>query len=220
MSNDNYIPISYLAQYYYCPRRAGLIMLDQAWSDNEDTASGTHEHNRVHSKSIEKRGAMLKIHGLFVSSEGYMLSGKCDCVEAYEDTSGVVLPFSDMRYVLYPVEFKHGVVRNEKEYNIQLCAQAMCLEEMFSCSIKMGAIFYVTSHRRQEVMFTDDLRKKVIEGARRLKEMLESGNLPKAKYSAKCKKCSLVDLCNPKIRSSASNYCLELIKFATREEGD
>lgn len=208
---DN-IALSLLSQYYFCPRRAGLIMLEQVWEDNEYTALGTFEHDNVHKEHIEKRGSLAKIYDMYVSSENLGVSGMCDCVEAQLDDSGAYISALDGNYILFPIEYKHGNVRNEIEYNVQLCAQAMCIEEMFGRKIKNGAIFYISAHRRVNVEFDDTLRKMVIDGINALKNIAQEMRVPKSEYSAKCMKCSIAEICCPKIKCSAADYMKSVIK--------
>lgn len=209
-SSTDLFPLSWLSQYGYCPRRLGLLALDCEWSDNIYTASGSIDHKRVHTARIERKNDKLLIYGQAVFSRDLGVNGFCDCVEAYPSESGVSLPYADGRYDLYPIEYKHGVLRNEEEYNLQLCAQAICLEERFGCSIKFGAVFYTDSHRRQEVRFTSELRQKVSDTSRAIVELLEGQTLPRAVYSAKCKKCSMVEICRPQANVSARPYCSQI----------
>ncbi|MCD7917001.1 MAG: CRISPR-associated protein Cas4 [Clostridiales bacterium] len=157
------VPLSWLAQYGYCPRRCGLLALDQAWVENAETASGRTQHQRVHTARVERKGDDLFLYELPVYSRTLGVSGKCDCVEAHAAPDGVLLPYGEGIFQLYPVEYKHGVVRKgEEEYHLQLCAQALCLEEQFGCVIPAGSIFYINSHRRDEVALTDALRQKTV----------------------------------------------------------
>lgn len=218
MENDELFPLSWLTQFGYCPRRCGLLAIDQAWAENEYTASGRQQHKRVHTQRVEKRGTCIEVYEMSVFSRTLGVNGKCDCVEAWEDPDGVLLPYGMGRYRLYPVEYKHGVVRDELEYHIQLCAQAICLEEQFQCEIPTGAIFFINAHRRAEIQIDEELRKKTCELARDVKEMLRSETIPLAIYSAKCRKCSMQDYCNPKMQHSAAKYCSGLWN-AVLEEG-
>jgi CRISPR-associated exonuclease Cas4 len=217
MDSDN-IHLSLLSQYNFCTRRAALIMLENAWNDNEYTAEGTMSHERVHTKGQIKRGDTIFLYDFHVHSDMMRLNGKCDCIEATLDESGNTFPFYEGSFKLYPVEYKHGVIRNEEEYNIQLCAQAMCLEEMYACKIPAGAIFYINSHRRMEVLFDDMLRGKVTATANALYEILDSMTIPQADYSVKCKKCSLIDFCLPKVKTSAKSYNEKLRQVAMGDE--
>lgn len=220
MTDIYYIPLSYLSQYYYCPRRAALLMLEQAWEENEYTAMGRAEHERVHDARIEKRGTLIKLYEYSVFSNKLCLSGKCDCIEAVKMDTGCVLPFSKEFYSLYPIEYKHGIVRNEFEYQIQLCAQAMCLEEMFKYKIQKGALFFIDAHRRNEILLSNKLRSKVMAGAEALQNIMDTQKIPSAEYSKKCKKCSLLNYCQPKVNFSANNYCNQLRLLACNKEAE
>lgn len=211
-------PLSWIAQYGYCPRRCALLGLEQLWAENAETASGRSQHERVHTARQERRGNALFLYETEVFSHALGVSGKCDCVEAHADPEGVELPYGEGRFRLYPVEYKHGVVRNEEEYLLQLCAQAMCVEEQFSCAIPEGAIFYIDSHRRFPVALTAELREKTAATAQAIGAMLAAQKLPPPKYGAKCKKCSMLDLCQPKLKRSAGAYCGELWQIAGETE--
>ncbi len=211
-------PLSWLAQYGYCPRRCGLLAIDQAWVENAETAAGRSQHQRVHTERIERRGEDLFLYELSVFSRTLGVNGKCDCIEAHQDPKGVALPYGEGYFRLYPVEYKHGVLRQEEEYHIQLCAQAMCLEEQFHCTIAKGAVFYVNSHRRSEVELTEVLREKTRKTAEAIRIMLDTQQIPSAKYGAKCKKCSMMELCQPKLKRSASAYCAKLWEIAQGED--
>jgi len=218
LQEPDYIPISYLSQYWFCPRRAGLLLLEQVWSDNEYTVEGTEDHKRVHEIGTEKRGSCIKIYDFALKSDFLRLRGYCDCIEATQDKEGANLPNYPGYYKLYPIEYKHGVIRNEIEYNIQLCAQAMCLEDMFDIQIDKGAVFYTDSHRRVEIYFDDRLRNMVKEGAKALFQMLESFHIPLPEKAAKCRKCSLYDFCLPDVQTSASEYLKKIIDDLSRDE--
>ncbi len=211
---DDLIPLSYLSQYYYCKRRAALLLLDQVWEDNPYTAEGSLEHERVHTKRIERRGSVWKIYEMPIYSQEFGLAGKCDCIEATVSEDGAYIPWLSERLSLFPVEYKHGRLRDEEEYNIQLCGQAMCMEEMFDTKIEKGAIFYIDSHRRTEIELGDSLRDAVKEGAASLKLMIQSEKLPAAGYSSKCKKCSLNEICMPKLSKDTDKYIQNLYKEA------
>ena len=135
MDDNDLIPLSYLSHLYYCKRRAALLLVGQYWKDNEFTASGSFQHRKVHNVGIERRGVHIKLYEMTVFYNNLGLSGKCDCVEGTIDSNGIYLPFCDERYILIPIEYKHGVIRDEIEYNVQLCAQAMCIEEMYNGQI-------------------------------------------------------------------------------------
>ena len=180
------IAISLISQFLYCNRRAALIVLYSEWGDNEHTVSGTIEHERVHEEGVFTTGSAKTYHSLRVNSDIYGLVGVCDRVD-YE--------FEIARYI--PIEFKHGKRRSEIEYEAQLCAQVLCLEEMHDCEICVGYLFFMSEKRRKEVAITKELRTKTIEAINGLREIIKSGVLPLASRSAKCRECSLVEICLP-----------------------
>lgn len=204
---ESYLLLSQLAHAGYCLRRAGLLMNEQVWIESADTAKGRMEHKRVHAQRIERRGDQIKLYEYDVFSDTLELRGKCDCIEVLEDKTGCRIPSVEFPVRLYPIEYKHGKIRSEEEYEIQLCAQAMCLEEMFRTNIPEGALFYISSHRRYPVSFTEELRQKVRDTVTLLRKMQDEHSIPRAEYSSKCKKCSLYDICMPKIQYSARTYC-------------
>ena len=216
-SERELFPLSWLTQYGYCPRRCGLMALEQLWTESADTAAGRAQHERVHTARIERRSGQMNLYELPVFSRSLGVNGKCDCVEALETPDGVELPYGQGRYRLYPVEYKHGVVRDEEEYQIQLCAQAMCLEEQLGCIIPAGAIFYINAHRRDEVALTESLREKTRQTAEAVAELLLCQEVPAPHYSAKCKKCSMREDCQPKLKRSAANYCRDLWETARED---
>lgn len=182
-------------------------MLEQQWNDSTDTVKGSAEHKNVHTVGTEFRDGkyILTEHEVFSKQLG--LIGKCDAIEAIPNNDGVCLPLlDDQRYSLYPIEYKHGKLRTEEEYELQLCAQAMCLEEMYSAKISSGAVFYINSHRRKEVVFTEKMRQNVIETALSLAQMLESKQVPSAESTPRCSRCSLKEICMPDVSSSVMEY--------------
>lgn len=217
MNDREYLPLSWLGQVDYCPRRAALLLNERIWVENADTARGRSEHERVHDQRIERRGDLLKLYEYTVFSDELGLLGKCDCIEAQRQEQGCNIRAVSFPVQLYPIEYKHGSVRQESSYMIQLCAQAICLEEMFSTSIPSGALFFITAHRRMEVDFTPQLRATVKARASTLRELRESLRVPPAEYLPKCKRCSLREYCMPNTKISASAYCRRILQEATGE---
>lgn len=216
--SDELFPLSWLSQYGYCPRRCGLLAINQAWADNAETAAGTQQHSRVHTARIERRGNRMDLFDLPVFSRALGVNGKCDCVEAVQSPEGVPLPYGEGRFQLYPVEYKHGIVRDEEEYHIQLCAQAMCLEAMFGNRIPTGSIFYTDAHRRDEVQLTEQLRELTRKTAESVKTMIDLQTVPDPLYSAKCRKCSMLEVCQPKWKRSARGYCDDVWRETLQKE--
>lgn len=208
------IPLSRIAHAGYCLRRAALLTNEQLWKENADTAKGREAHKRVHTSRIERRGDSLQLFEYDVFSKELNIGGKCDCIEAARDEAGCMIPAAEFPVRLYPVEYKNGKLRDEEECALQLCAQAMCLEEMYGTAIPEGAIFYISSHRRKTVEFTDALREQVRETIRKLEEIRRSYSIPPAVSGPKCKRCSLRELCLPDAARSARKYCDKLASEA------
>lgn len=180
------INVSALNQYTYCPRRCGLIYLESEFSENIHTTRGNAEHERVDQAGyVTTREGARAEYALPIWSDCLGLVGKCDVVEFWPD-GGV-----------YPVEYKHGARKNRINDDLQLAAQAMCLEEMFGKSVTHGAIYHHTSRRRREVAITPELRQQVIEAITAIRAMLTSGKLPPPANDARCKECSLNEICQP-----------------------
>ena len=211
------IPLSRLSHAGFCLRRAALLTNEQIWAESADTAKGRAEHERVHTQRIERRGDSAKLYEFPVFSEILGVAGKCDCIEAEAAPDGCRIPALCFPARLYPIEYKHGKLRAEREYEIQLCAQAMCLEEMFQTEIPEGAIYYITSHRRYVVPFTAELRALVRETIRKIDAFRRSFSVPPAELGAKCKACSLREHCLPDVQRSAADSCMQLRKEAMEE---
>lgn len=210
-------PLSWLSQYGYCKRRCSLLALEQIWQENEYTAAGRMQHKRVHTARTQQRGDVIHIFEMPVFSRRLGVSGLCDCVEAHPSPSGASIPYGEGTYTFFPVEYKHGVVQDEEEYHLQLCGQAICLEERFGVQIPAGAIFFIDAHRRDEVLFSQELREQTWQTAKEIADMVESAKLIPAVYGAKCRKCSLREACQPKIKKSARLYSDGLWDEAVKE---
>lgn len=217
MTDPEYLPLSLLSQVSYCPRRAGLLLNERQWAENADTAQGRAEHERVHTERIERRGNSVKLYEFTVFSDALGFWGKCDCIEATRDEAGCRIPAIEFPVQFYPVEYKHGVVRDEEEYKIQLCAQAICLEEMFDTRIPRGALFFISAHRRLEVELDEPLRTRVREAMNILHQMRDALTVPPPVFSAKCRRCSLQELCMPQAKASAAHYIARLRAEAAGE---
>jgi CRISPR-associated exonuclease Cas4 len=203
------IAVSALNQYAYCPRRCALIFIEQVWSENVFTAEGRIMHEKADSNKYESRGNVRIDCSVPLRSLRLGLIGKADVVEFHRQTDGSWLP--------YPVEYKRGKPKADDCDKVQLCAQAICLEEMLGVEIKEGALFYGQTRRREDVVFDAALRAETADIAKKTRDLITAGITPKAEYSKKCDKCSLFELCMPKAcgkTGSASKYLLK----ATREE--
>ena len=191
------IPISALQHLAFCERQCALIHIEQAWAENRLTAEGRVLHERVHNAGSESRPDARVVRGLRIRSRRLGLSGVADVVEFHPDPNGVPVPGLRGTWRLFPVEYKRGRPKSDRCDEIQLCAQAVCLEEMLSVHVGEGALFYGQTRRRQAVAFDDSLRAMLEGFARRAHELIAAGRTPPAVYSKKCEACSLLDICRP-----------------------
>ena len=185
------LPLSALQHWCYCPRQCGLIHLEQGFAENIYTQRGQALHQRVDDPGFEIRDGLRVERALPLFCDRLGLVGKADVVEYLTDGTP------------YPVEYKHGSRHKHPEIarcdDIQLAAQAMCLEEMSARPVPEGALFYATSRRRRLVSITADLRTQVEESVVAVRAMLASGILPPPRSDARCCACSLIDLCQPEV---------------------
>lgn len=185
MNNDNPIAISALQHYAYCPRQCALIHVEQVFDDNVYTARGHAVHRTVDTPGYEIKAGVRIERALPLWSDRLGLIGKADLVEFHPDGK------------VFPVEFKHGRKLEKVHDDIQLAAQAMCLEEMLRVSIPAGAIYHASSRRRREVSIDAALRAAVDSTVAAVREMAEHGILPPAVNDERCRACSLKDICQP-----------------------
>ena len=178
--------LSALQHWSYCPRQCALIHQEQAFDENVHTMRGNAAHERVDEPGYETFEGVREERALPVWSDSLGLTGKCDVVEFHPDGR------------IYPVEYKHGKKRENSHDDIQLAAQAMCLEEMTGKVITHGAIYHHGSRRRREVAITQELREMVKETVNAIRAMLDSGKLPLPANDARCKDCSLKEICQPR----------------------
>lgn len=203
---DEVVALSALQHWIYCPRQCGLIHLEQAFEENIHTARGQAVHHLVDTPGYEIKAGVRVERALPVWSDRYNLIGKADLVEFHPD--GMV----------YPVEFKHGAKRQKLHDDIQLAAQAMCLEEMLGRPVPTGAIFHASSHRRREVLITAELKQLVIETADAIRAMLSSGKLPSPVNDARCNECSLKDICQPEALAERARQHRQRLSLFNPEE--
>lgn len=190
--HDDPIPLSALQHWAYCPRQCGLIHLEQQFAENLYTARGQAVHALVDIPGYELRKGMRIERALPVWNERLGLIGKADLVEFQSDGRP------------YPVEFKHGRKRGRVADDLQLAAQAICLEEMLGRAVPLGAIYHASSHRRREVEIGTELRALVEETTGAIRAMLAGGKLPPLVHDARCRECSLHTLCQPEAQADAA----------------
>jgi CRISPR-associated exonuclease Cas4 len=215
-SEDDLLPLSLLSQFYYCQRRAGLIMLEQQWSDNAHTAAGEILHEKVHELGRELRSGQAQLRSIPLRSLELGLSGNSDCIELTRSTEGYLVPGLNGLWLISPVEYKAGKKRHELEYEVQLCAQAMCLEEMWQVHIEAGYIYYGRDRKRVLIELSQQLRQLVVDGSKELHMMMSSGVTPLPLKSKKCNECSLVELCMPGMGLTTRKYLDSIRKAAER----
>jgi CRISPR-associated exonuclease Cas4 len=186
------IPLSAINQFLFCPRRAALIHVEGIFKDNEHTLRGDIAHEHADLRGYEVVQGVRLLRALPVFSDRLGLSGKCDIVEQRPDGS------------LFPVEFKLGKRRQWANDDAQLCAQALCLEEMFHTAIPRGAVFHADSKRRREIEFTPALRALTEKTVAELHDLLDSTAIPRAEFREACEECSLYEICLPKATGTGS----------------
>ena len=186
------IMLSALEHFSYCPRQYALIHIEQAFDHNVHTKRGDAVHERVDDPGLEVREGTRIERALPVWSDVLGLIGKCDVVEF--DRDGVP----------YPGEYKHGPKRVKEHDDLQLAAQALCLEEMTGKSVQKGAIYHFSSRRRREVQIGPALREKVFQTLFEIREIIESGSLPPPVNDKRCDQCSLKEICQPQATADSA----------------
>lgn len=188
MYDQESIMISAMNHFLYCPRRCGLVHMEQVWSENLYTMRGNDLHENVHEESSHEVFGVRYERSLPIWSRRLNITGKADLVEFHDD-------------VPYPVEYKSGRHKEFENDFIQLCAQALCLEEMFGMLVEKGALYWHGSRERREIIFTDAMRQQVEEVALNVAEMLEKPILPPPVNDKRCERCSLNESCLPSVVS-------------------
>jgi len=206
-AEDDFIQISALQHYVFCPRQCALIHVEDVWQENVFTVRGSILHEKVDTDTYEARGTLKTVRGLRIHSYRLGIVGRADVVEFRKSKDG-----SDASEVL-PVEFKSGQPKDDISDKVQLCAQILCLEEMLNTSVKSGAFFYGRIRRRVTVEIDDELRQQtedIIAAVHdlvsrkhvpALDEVLRHAGVSASRYMEKCKRCSLYDICQPKAMS-------------------
>ncbi len=210
-TGDDYPPLSALNDLLYCERRCALHRIENVWVDNAHTVSGTLSHERADRPvTWANTTGVREVHAMWLRSDQLRLVGKADVVEFHPQTNGPEVPF--------PVEYKRGKRKKWDNDDVQLCAQAICLEEMLGVEVPCGAIFHIQSKRRREVAFTPALRAKTLATAQRLHVLLASGITPPPVLKPQCQGCSVHDICLPSAlieEQRIRTYLDELLQPAT-----
>lgn len=225
-SEDDLLMLSALQHLMFCERQCALIHIEQLWFENRYTAEGRVMHDRVHSDGRESRGSVRIEFNVPIRSFDLGVTGQADVVEYHltdiRDVTvlneNVVLPVKGKPKKCrqpFPVEYKRGKPKKGNYDKVQLCAQAICLEEMTGISVPKGALFYGKNKRRQEVVFDQAIRNETIDAAKRLHHLIKSGNTPAPVYAKKCDTCSFLNICMPKVVStkrSVARYISAMVK--------
>lgn len=205
VSEPDPIPISALQHWSYCPRQCALIHVEQVFADNAFTARGNAVHALVDEPGAECKGTVRIERAMPLWNDRLGLIGKADLVEF--DASGSA----------YPVEYKHGPRRKKQHDDLQLAAQALCLEEMTGKPVTHGAIFHFSSRRRREVAIDETQRSAVQAAITAVRDMLSAARLPPPANDARCRHCSLLGLCQPKVVAEAARYHQQLAQLRDTE---
>jgi CRISPR-associated exonuclease Cas4 len=228
-AEDELLPLSALQHLVFCERQAALIHLERVWADNSATVEGSHLHRTTDAGQGESRGDMRITRGLALRSSHLGLSGRADVVEFHRvETDGPVrcvkLPGVQGHFQPFPVEYKRGRPKwTHRADEVQLCAQAMCIEEMLDTSVPRGALFYGKTRHRVPVEFDTALRELTEQAAKRLHDLFTARVTPAAVWGRKCRECSLLDICRPRAGArSAARYVEGLFanQMDTPEQGD
>ena len=212
---EDYLLLSGLQHFVFCRRQWALIHIEDQWAENLRTVEGGLLHQRAHDETArEVRGDLITVRGMHIHSPTLGVSGQCDVLEFRRSAGGIPLEGHDGLWQPYPVEYKRGTSKATDADRLQLCGQAMCLEEMLCCTIPEGALFYGQTRHREQVTFTDELRGQVRAALSEMHELYRRGHTPRAKPTKSCNACSLKELCLPRLMRtrSASAYLAAAIK--------
>ena len=202
-TEEDYLMLSGIQHFAFCRRQWAIIHIEQQWAEKYRTTAGELMHKKAHDEgAFEKRGDLLTARGLRISSHELGLSGQCDVVEFCRDENGISLYGYDGKWNPVPVEYKRGEPKENNADELQLCAQAICLEEMFQAKISDGYLYYGENRRRSRIEFTDSLRKEVKRMAGEMHDLFRKGYTPNVKPTKQCKACSLEMLCVPKLQKT------------------
>jgi CRISPR-associated exonuclease Cas4 len=193
VEDDDYLPLSGLQHLVFCERQCALIHVERIWEENRLTTEGALLHAAAHAPGLEARPGVRLARGVLLRSEKLRVVGRADVVEFHQRAC------ARDDWIAFPVEYKRGRRTSRLADRVQLCAQAMALEEMLGAPVVAGALYYGASRRRQVVDLTDDLRATTVAAARRFHEMVRAREVPRAVEQPKCRSCSLRSVCMPAV---------------------
>ena len=211
---DDLVALSGLQHLVFCERQAALIHVERIWQEDVSTAEGRILHERVDLPGAENRRGVRVVRAVTLRSDRLGISGRADVVEYHADAAAP----SGVRP--YPVEYKRGRAKHHLADHVQLCAQAMCLEEMHGISVPEGALYYGKTHRRLVVHFDAELRAQTQQAAHRLHELVCSGLVPSAEPAPKCRTCSLEAICMPEATAARGRARAHLERLAAPLEDE
>lgn len=206
---EDFLQLSGIQHFAFCRRQWALAYIELQWQENVRTVEGRLLHETAHDASIkEKRGDLIVVRAMPVHSRELGISGECDVVEFHKSKEGVTLFGREGRYTIVPVEYKRGKPKTTDADELQITAQAICLEEMLCCEIPYGYLYYDEIRRREKLEFTEKLRQKVKDMFLEMHKYYSQGHTPKVKISKSCNACSLKDICLPVLNKNVSvkNY--------------
>ena len=220
-SDDDLLPIASLQHLTFCERQWSLVHLEQTWSYNVLTIEGKQLHEFVHELSSESRSGVRMVCALRLRSLELGLTGVADLVEFHQSDDGVAVEGLKGLWLPFPVEYKRGRKRYDIADEMQLCAQALCLEEMLGVQIGSGAIYYGQPRRRTNIELNETLRAKVSSLCARARELIEFRAVPAVNIGRHCKNCSLMEECMPGVvsKDKSESYLSGILTDIEKENG-
>ena len=217
-TSDELIPLSGIQHFLFCRRQWALIHVERQWQENALTVEGKIMHKRADDPFFsETRKGVITARSVPVASYRLGLSGVCDVVEFTSSPDGVQLPGNDGLYLPAPVEYKRGKEKHDHSDEAQLCAQAICLEEMLVVTIPLGYLYYGETRHRVAIELTDELRELVRSMSDEMHAYFQRGYTPRVKTTKACRSCSLADVCLPELQENvipASKYIRQQVESA------
>lgn len=220
-AEDDLLPLSALQHLLFCERQCALIHVEGLWADNALTVEGTHLHKKVDEGPDESRGDVRTTRAVPLRSSRLGLIGRADAVEFHRVAEGGAAAFGEGAggWRPLPVEYKRGRPKRDRSDEVQLCAQALCLEEMLGTEVPAGALFYGATRRRVEVPLDAALREETAWAAARVHELVATGTTPRAARAPKCDRCSLLSLCLPDALGAGRPVARYLARALAAAEG-
>jgi CRISPR-associated exonuclease Cas4 len=223
-TEEELLPLSGIQHFAFCPRQWALIHIEQQWVENVRTAEGRIMHERTHNADIkEVYSDNIITRSMFLRSFKLGLFGQADVIEfwsASPESGGIHLDGFSGYWMPKPIEYKRGKPKSDDRDRVQLCAQAVSIEEMMEVKIEEGALYYGETRRREVVIFTEELRILVSSLSYEMHQFFSKGTTPKAKYEKKCLSCSLFEICVPKVinrKGSINNYINQAMQIDTKD---